>query len=138
MSHGKATHSGSAASPQEPRRSYHKMVSDPGRETPDFPLPAPSPLQHTTIQHLNAASPQPHQQLQPVLGNIAVGLGDSNGKSKLHAEPSIQLVGVEEFENVIVHKRRGDGHSPALSSEESALKAVLAELHLRSASVSPT
>ena len=137
MSRGKATHSGSAALPQEPRRSYHKMVSDPGRETPDFPLPGPSPLQHTAIQHPNAASPQAERQLQPDLGS-AVGLGDGVGESKLHAEPSIQLVGVEEYENVIVHKRRGDGHSPALSSEESALKAVLAELHLRSASVSPT
>ena len=122
----------------EAHRPYHKMASDPGREPPEFPLQDITAVQHAAVQHLSAVSPQPLHQLQLNLDDSADRQGQAGtGGSALHTQPSMELTGGEEFEVGVNTGFNRNGHSQALSSEESALKAVLAELHLRSSSVSP-
>lgn len=114
------------------------MASDPGRAPPDFPLQDITAVQHAAGQGMSAASSQRLQQLQLDLDDSADKLGQADtGRSGLHAQPSIELVGGEEYESGGNKGPKCSGHSRALFSEESALKAVLAELHLRSCSVSP-
>lgn len=120
----------------ESRRAYQKMASDPGREAPDFLLPIPA-AQHASQQRSVAASLQGGHQLRLNLEDSVGSVTQKSRPLEVQKEASVELVGAEEYENEVVQQHKGKSHKPVLSSEESALKAVLAELHLRSSSVSP-
>lgn len=112
------------------------MASDPGRDAPDFPPATSSQHCNTATLQTTAAYQQAAQQFQPCTADRQADV------KAPHCEPAVELVGGEEYayEDELTRDCSVSLKviSPtALSSEQSALKAVLAELHSRSASGSP-
>ena len=140
MSQAKAARPGQSppalSTSQETHRSYLKMMSDPGRDASDF-FPSESD-QHHDKSATEASSAYQHAVQQHQQHTTSAHQHSDTAALPVHQESSIEVLGVEEYEDALAQPRSVKHvSSPALSSEQSALKAVLAELQSRSASASP-